>query len=250
MTSKAVFVCELFLALAPARTAGAQPDTQLWGELTFNWIKSHRFTYGLDIEPKVLVSAPAGDPGWATLDLTPSVEFTHGRWIDMVGEMLVGRTKQTDDLDSTEVTPRVGMRLHLLSNLRDELTKEKRPKHRMVLRNLVRLEWRNLYYSTDKPQSSTLRFRDRLEMSWSLTRSRLTDDGATYLIGDAEWFWPLDEPGERFANKQRLRTGLGYRHNFAWRVEVLYILNRTRNTLDDSFTTTDNVVDFKVKRVW
>src|SRR5215203_6817833 len=79
-----------------------------------------------------------------------------GGRLDVLNELLVGRTKQTDDLDSTEVTPRLGSRLHLLSNLRTSLEKEERPKKRLVLRDLARVEWRNLYYSTDKPDSSTV----------------------------------------------------------------------------------------------
>ena len=109
----------------------------------------------------------------------------------MVGEVLVGRTRQTDDLDSTEVTPRIGFRLHFLSNLREELVKEKRPKRRLVIRDLVRLEWRNLYYSTDKPSSSTARLRNRIETLWPVNKQRITDNGASYLMADWEWFIPV-----------------------------------------------------------
>src|SRR4051794_5091592 len=104
----------------------AQTDTQLWTNFTFQWAKTHR-TIGLDAEPKVLLSAPAGDPGWATVDVTPSLEYRRGQWFDLITEMLVGRTKQTDDLDSTEITPRIGFRLHLLSNLRQDILKERQP---------------------------------------------------------------------------------------------------------------------------
>jgi len=252
---RTALACALFAVIVPARTAHAQPDTQVWAEITFSWAKSHAITYGLDVEPKVLVSAPPGDPGWSTLDLTPSIEYKRGQWFDALGELLIGRTRQTDDLNSTEVTPRIGMRFHLLSNLRDELgkeglIKERRPKHRVALRDLVRVEWRNLYYSTDKPQSSTVRLRNRLELSYSITRPRITDDGATYLLADVEWFWPLEDPDERYANRQRIRTGFGYRRNVAWRFEALYIWNRSRNTIDEGFTTSDNIIDFRVKRVW
>ena len=37
---------------------------------------------------------------------------------------------------------------------------------------------------------------------------------------------------------------------FAWRFEALYIWNRSRNTIDEGFTTSDNIIDFRVKRVW
>jgi len=86
--------------------AQAQPDTQLWTEFQVQLDQSRQLTLGVDAEPKVLIWAPAGDPGWATLDLTPSLEYSRGEWFDMVGELLVGRTRQTDHLDSTELTPR------------------------------------------------------------------------------------------------------------------------------------------------
>src|SRR6185436_12410150 len=135
------------LVLLTALSVEAQPDFQLWANFKFEWDQSHRTTITVDAEPKVLVWAPAGDPGWATLDVTPSIEYKRGPWFDAIGEFLVGRTKQTDDLDSTELTPRIGFRLHLLSNLRDDLHKERQPRRRLVLRDLLRFEYRNLTYS-------------------------------------------------------------------------------------------------------
>ena len=198
-----------------------------------------------------MLSKPDDDPGWVTLGLTPSVEYSRGEWLDAIGELFIAQTRQTDDLNSTEITPRIGVRLHLLSNLREELVKEKRPRHRVVLRNLARLEARNLFYSADdKPNKSTIRFRDRVELMCALTRPRVTDNGATYALGDAEWFWQLDDVTERYANKQRFRGGLGYRRSSEWRFEGLLIWDRSRNTLDEPFSTSDIVIDLTVKRVW
>ncbi len=70
------FVVGPFLLLCAALPAEAQEDTQLWGEFKLSWIKTRHLTYGLDVEPKVLLTKPEGDPGWVTLDLTPSVEYT------------------------------------------------------------------------------------------------------------------------------------------------------------------------------
>ena len=114
----------------------------------------------------------------------------------------------------------------------------------------MRLEWRNLYYSTDKPNSSTLRLRNRFETQWPLNRHRITDNGAASLAADWEWFIPVDDPAERFANSQRIRTGISYRHSFAWRFEAMYVWNRTRNTIDEPFTTSYHAIDLTMKRVW
>jgi hypothetical protein len=252
MTSRrwqAVAGAALALLLMP-RDVDAQPDFQLWANFKFNWNKSHRTTIGVDAEPKVLLWAPPGDPGWATLDIAPSFEYKRGQWFDAVGELLVGRTKQTDDLNSTELTPRLGLRLHLLSNLHDDLGKERLPKHRLVLRDLLRFEYRNVYYSTDKSDTHTVRVRNRLETLWPINRQKISDNGATYVSADWEWFMPLDDPSERYANRQRIRTGVGHRHSPRWTFEALYVWNRSRNTVDDPYTTTDHAVDLTMKRVW
>lgn len=240
----------LLVAFLTPSTAAAQTELQLWGNVTFSWIKDHRLTLGVDTEPQVLVSKPADDPGWAALDVTPSVEYTASKWFDILGELKLGRTRQTNDLDSTEIAPRVGVQLHLLTNLFDERARENRPKHRFVLNNLLRLEWRNFYYSNDQPDSSTRRLRDRVQALYPLNRSSITDSGAIYVLSDVEWFWPRNNPDERFANQQRIRTGVGYRRDRAWRFETLYVWDRSRNSANEGFAATNHAIDLRVRRVW
>lgn len=240
----------LLAATLFASPAAAQTDTQIWGELTLEWIKSHALTFSVDIEPKVLVSKSPDEPGWSTLDVTPKAEYAHGRWFDVDGELHLGRTRQTDEQDSTEATPRVGFHFHLLSNIVNDLIKERQPRHRLVLSNFARVEWRNLYYSDGTPQSSTVRYRDRVESSFPINRPRVTDDGALYGSADAEWFWAQHHPPERFANKQRVRVGVGYRWNYAWRLEARYVWDRSRNSAESTFTTTDGAVYIRLRRVW
>ena len=43
------------VALLIPCAARAQTDLQLWGNFTFDWIKDHRITMGVDAEPKVLL---------------------------------------------------------------------------------------------------------------------------------------------------------------------------------------------------
>jgi hypothetical protein len=233
-------------------SAASAQDVQLWGNLTFNWPKSHRLSFQVEIEPKVLLVAEDDDPGWATLDVIPNVEFALKSWLDVVGELQTGYTAQTDDLDSFELSPRVGGRLHLFSrDIRRVVDRrELPPKRKIVIRDLMRVEWRNLFYNDDRSTSSTVRFRNRLELQVPLNKDRLTDDGARYLTTDWEWFIPLEDVAERYANKQRIRAGIGYRRSFHWRFEVLYIWNRSRNTVDEGFTSSDHIIDVQFKRVF
>ena len=237
--------------LSGASVVSAQTTTQLWGNLTFDWAKSDRLVYELDFEPKILINAPEGEPGWRNLDVTPNVEYSPRRWLDLVAEATVGRTVQTDAVTSIEVTPRVGLRFHLFSRAQKFRLSEQAPLRRLVVRDLLRVESRNFFYSGgDQESDSTIRFRNRLEVLLPLNKPRITDDGARYWLADWEWFIPLDDPDERFANRQRVRTGIGYRRSFQWRFEGIYIWTRSRDAIGDGFSTNENSVNIRVKRVF
>jgi hypothetical protein len=234
-----------------ATATSAQTTTQLWGNVTFNWVKSDRLVYELDVEPKVLVDAPEGEPSWRNLDVTPNVEYSATRWLDLVADTTIGRTVQTDDVSSTELTPRFGLRFHLFSRAQEFRVLEQAPRRRVVVRDLVRIESRNFFYSGgDTESDSTVRFRNRLELLVPLNKERITDDGARYFLADWEWFVPIADANERFANRQRIRAGFGYRRNFNWRYELLYIWTRSRTTIDEEFTTNENIVNIRVKRIF
>jgi hypothetical protein len=249
---RAALIQAVALVIVAAAPAAGQTNGQLWGTFTLNWLKSEQLSYEVELEPKVLVAAPDGEPGWATFDVTPNLEFAAKRWLDVIGEVATGYTAQTDDVTSFELSPRVGVRLHLTTRElpTGPLRREHVPRHRLVVRNLVRLEARNLFYNDDRDTDSVIRFRNRLELQVPLNRNRMNDDGVRYLLADWEWFIPLDDPHERFANRQRIRTGFGYRRNLHWRFEGLYVWGRSRDTTDEGFTTSDNIVNLRVKRVF
>jgi hypothetical protein len=240
------------LLLACAGVAAAQTNTQLWGTVTLDWLKTDRLAYELELEPKVLVAAPEGEPGWASLDVTPNAEYAARDWLDAVAEIATGYTSQNDEVDSFELSPRVGVRFHVTTRglPSGPRKRERIPRHRVVVRNLLRFEWRNLFYTGGGGLDSVGRIRNRLELQVPLNRERVTDDGARYLLADWEWFIPIDDPDERFANRQRIRTGIGYRRSHSWRFEALYIWTRSRDTTDQGFQTSDNIVNVRVKRVY
>ena len=195
-----------------------------------------------------------GAPDWRNIDLTPNVEYSPKGWVDLVAEATAGYTKQTDDVNSIEVTPRIGFRFYFLSR---ELptamrARERPPARRIVLRDLVRIESRNFFYTgAESGSSSSFRLRNRIEFQVPLNKAKTSEDGARYLLTDWEWFVPLGgEPDERFANKQRIRTGVGYRRSFAWRFELLYMWTRSRDSIHEGFTTDDNIIDIRVKRLF
>ena len=249
---RVALACGLLAAHTPA--ARAQANLQLWGNATIDWTKSARLTYELDFEPKALVKAPEGDPAWRNLDVTPNVEYALNDWLDLIGEATAGYTKQTDDDNTFELTPRGGVRFHVFSRsvpTYGPSIRELPPKRRVVVRDRVLLESRNFFYlGAGSGSSSDVRVRNRLELLMPINRANLTDDGARYWFVDWEAFMPAGEPDERFANKHRLRAGLGYRPSQAWRFEAVYAWTRSRNTIEEGFTSSDNIIDFRLKRVF
>jgi hypothetical protein len=233
-----------------ATSASAQATGQLWTNITLDWVKSSSLTYEVDIEPKTLISASPDEPGWRNLDITPSVEYAALRRLDVVGELTVGRTNQTDNVDTSELTARMGARFHLFSRQQRVLLREQLPKRGLVVRDLVRVEFRNFSYSNDQPSETSVRFRNRVEFLNPLNRPNLGDDGVVYVLADWEWFIPVSDVDERFANRQRVRVGFGFRRSFAWRFAAIYMWTRSRETISDGFTTNEHILDFQVKRVW
>jgi len=245
------------LLSAMAGPAAAQTNLQLWGDLSLNWLRSDRLAYALDLEPQALVANTEADAaGWRAFGVTPNVEYSAKSWLDVIAEMGTGYTHQTDGLKSFELTPRAGLRFYVFSRDLPRVIGrrlnpvERPPTRRFVLRDRLLVEQRNLFYNQGEPSSSTLRVRNRVEFQFALNRSKVTDDGSRALLADWEWFLPLDDPEERFANRQRIRTGLAFRRSFNWRFELVYVWTSSRDTIDEPFSTSDNAVSFTVRRFY
>ena len=218
---------------------------ELWGNVILDFPKGDRWLFETDFEPKTLVS---GGEKWWNLDFTPHTEFYPSRWIDLIGETNIGYTHQPDQVDTVEVTPRIGFRINLLNNLREKANLPFRPLERIRMATLVRVEYRNFWYSDDEPTQHEWRIRVRLESKIGINRADFSQDNSLYGIADGEWFIPLTgDVSERFASKARARFGFGYRMRYATRFEVLYIRNWNRATEEGPKEPTSNAVDLRLK---
>ena len=222
------------------------PVTQLWANLILDSPREN-YLLELDVEPKLQIR---GEPKWWSIGATPLVEYYPNRWLDLTGEMAVTYTNQNDNVRSVEVTPRAGIRLHILSNFREEIDPEVHPPRKLAIANLSRIEYRNFWYSGgDLDYDSSWRFRNRIELKLGLNRSDFNTDGAWYLKADFEAFVNIrDEIQERFATRIRTRAGVGYRFAYKTRLEVLYIRDEDRNTLENGFETSSNILDVRLKK--
>jgi uncharacterized protein DUF2490 len=244
----------LLLLLVSVSEARAQdetstsPATQIWANLILGRTVSERTYLELDIEPKWQVTS--GEQ-WRSIDFTPLAEYYPTSWLDLEAEGAVGRTHQRDGLDTLEVTPRIGARLHLFKKVVSGRKRERLPLKRVGLSTLLRLEWRNFYYSDDTPDRHEWRARLRLEGKLAISHGTLSQDRTLYAIGDAEYFAPVsDDIPERYVNKVRVRIGAGYRFSAATRLEFLYIRDWNRSSQDAAGTEETRAFDLRLKMLF
>ena len=244
------------LCLASAGRAAAQTDFQVWGSFSFEKLATARRSYGLEIEGKDLVARPPGADGWAALEVSPNATLVVAHWFDATGELYSAYTKQSDRNNSYEFTPRIGARIHLLSRdlpalLDRGASLERRPRHRVVIEDHLRLELRTLFYNNGSPTSSYWRLRNRVSFDYPLNRANITEDGARYVAADWELFLPLNgDASERYVNKERFRFGFGWRQSLRWRYEGLYVVEHSRKAGSADFTIADAALEVRVKRVF
>ncbi len=232
------------LCLAPTGPAVAL-ETQAWANLILGRFPGEKFYLELDFERKILVTS---GPRWKNLDATTLVEYYPNSWVDLTGEATLGSTLQTDDLRSNELTFRFGVRTYFAEHLRSHLGRERRPLGRISFASLFRLEQRNFWYSDDSPSQNSFRGRVRLEFKAGLNGSDPTADRTWYVLADIESYFDLgEEVEERFAQKARGRLGLGYVFDAKRRLDLLYILDRARDTIEQSPTDTLQAFDLRFR---
>jgi hypothetical protein len=241
-------MCLASWALRALPAVAGDLETQAWANFTMGLNRSEKVYLELDLEPKVLIN---GDPAWRNLDLTPAIEYYPNTWMDVTGEVTVGSTLQTDDLRTNELTFRAGARLYLFQNMRERFDSEHTWPRRFSLATLFRVEERNFTYSDETPTKHEVRFRVRVELKAPINHASMNEDRTFYFLGDAEAFMPVgEEVEERFATKYRARVGLGYRINARQRVDLLYMLDRTRNTLEETPTDSAQILDLRYRVVF
>ena len=230
---------------AAQSSGGDEVSTQLWGNVILDFPKGEHWLFETDFEPKTQVS---GGEKWWNLDFTPLVEYYPARWIDLVGETAFGHTHQDDDVNTTEITPRVGFRLNLLSDLRERTGMLSGPLARVRVATLVRFEYRNLWYNDGGDPEHEWRFRIRLEAKIGINHADFAQDKSLYGIFDAEGFIPLSSGvSERYASKVRARAGLGYRLRYQTRLELLYIRDWHRDAPGSPGQPSSNTLDARLK---
>ncbi len=226
------FLFIFILGIISHTVRSQEVNKQLWLE----YKAEYPFANSWLLENAVTYSEVLGSSAWAAFDYAPSLEYSLTQNIDLVTGVTLCYTIQTDDYNTLEIRPMIGTRIHFT------------PNRRVLLRTYIRLEQRNFKNLETKEWDKTFRPRWRLECIVPLNRKTYFENKLWYILTDAEWFMTVDEDvDERFANRFRMRAGLGYRLSYNFRFEFIFMHQQSRNKLEDNFATSDNIFRLRVK---
>ncbi|MBL7845696.1 MAG: DUF2490 domain-containing protein [Cyclobacteriaceae bacterium] len=224
----------VFIFSAVHATVCTGQSTQSWFEYMLNF----PFANSWNVELASTYATVLEQPKWRSLDVQITPEYSISQNFDLMGALYFGETFQNQTISTTEVREMLGTRIHFT------------PNKRILTRLLIRFEQRNQKDQETDVWSQSTRSRFRAETVIPLNKSTMyAGDKLWYSVVDVEAFVVMDKDvDERFANRLRIRTGLGYRFSYGLRLEVMYTLQRSKNTLDGDFFTSDNIFRFRIKQ--
>jgi hypothetical protein len=215
-------------------TESAGQSNQSWTEYMLNYPFANRW----NVEFAGTYATVLEQPKWRSLDVQVTPEYAISQYFDVMGALYFGETFQNKSITTMELREMLGTRIHFT------------PNKRILTRLLIRFEQRNQRDQETMEWSHSTRSRWRAETVIPLNKPTMfAGDKLWYAVVDTEAFIIKDQDvQERFANRLRIRAGLGYRFSYALRIELMYTLQRSKNTLDGDFFTSDNIFRFRIKQ--
>lgn len=208
-------------------------DEQLWLDFQLSYPFGGRYLLENTTSYQTLLSK---DDKWRSFSISPTFEYSILRRLDLLSEVGIGYTLQTEGVNSWDVMPMVGGRFFITQN--------KRIDTRLVLR--YQLRYFKQVEANDWDISNRTRIRG--EIFACINGPNLFTDKLVYALADYEEFIVLDQQlDERYANRRRARIGLAYRLNYTHRFELTYTIQSSRNQIEGDFISSDNIIQFKYK---
>jgi len=210
----------------------SDPSTQFWWDATYYRPFAVSFRKIASFGTRHLI----GSDEWHKVFVKGALEWYPIPFIDLMTELVYMNTLQKEDFNTVEWRPDIGFRMNFLQQ-------------RMTFRTNTRLEFRNVRYRESGDIDRSVRLRARVELLVPLNNPSKRDPKTLYALTDFEVFADVagDEVEERFSDTNRFRLGLGWRQDREWRFELIYTRQNSRNTLDQEFENSDNIIRIRIK---
>jgi hypothetical protein len=221
------------LLLLAGQAAAQTTNTQLW----LDGIVGHGFSgyYMAECEFSYQTLLKDQYP-WSSLNVSPTLEVSPTAHWSFLAGVPYSYTVQKEGFTTAEVRLQLGARYTFT------------PFKRVQTRLNSRYELRQVRTIDTDPVQRSQRLRLRAEIVVPLDVRSYDSDTMWYAIADAESFLVMDQDvKERFANRTRLRLGIGRKFSYNWRSELIYTLQRSRDGISDEDYSTDTIIRLRIK---
>ena len=210
----------IFIQLFVSHIALAQTsDTQSWNSILIDWNFRASMLVELELDYNQLIS---GGETWREYAIQPVFEYYPDNTFDLFGGIYLSNTKQNNTKDTKEVRPMAGIRWNII-----------KPERRVFFRSQFKYEYRYFISDEDKDRIAS-RIRLRLDLFIPITKKSYNEDNNLYGKIFTEGFYNFDnEIRERFQSTFRQYIGLGYRYNYSYRLELDYVYQTSRDSIED-----------------
>ncbi len=230
----------LFISVSGAPTASAQETDDTSNQFWFAYqyerrLGEHsRFSGSLGLEELLSSGLLLGD--WSRYYLTGAASYDLTRYLRLGGGLGLYQTFQPEADNNFEV--------RLWQQATVYWPDVHGPWRRFVLMHRLKLEER---FSNTTDWGLALRFRYRLSTSIPLNTHDL-ETRSFFLPLSVELFADVgEEVPEFFAATNRLSAGIGYVMSERWTLDLRYVRQSSRDTLTDTFNTTDHIIYFSAR---
>ncbi len=230
---KLKFLIAIILLNSMIVWAQTTSDAQLWLDAELNYTYKQKYLFQDELSYQTLI---AGGNKWYSFNSTPAFEYNLNSHFDLISSVPLSYTMQDQKSSTFEIGTMLGTRIYF--------TPARRPQIRAVIR--VEERWSHDLKLDEWNVANRVRIRG--EFVYPINKKSYFEDKMWYLISDAEVFLSTtSDIDERFANRTRFRVGVGYRLSYKMRFEGFYVLQFSRNTLNDKFNSLDNIIRLRFK---
>jgi hypothetical protein len=226
-TLSRVFMFVMCLAAGKTMYSQAYIAPQLYNNLDVSWGINDKWSLYNQFSYNVILSDAIK---WNETALFSISSYNFHNNIEALASVYLTYVNQSEILSSFEFRPAIGIRFFRSS------------KHRFVISNFTRLEFRSIYYSDDT-NDFTIRLRNRTSLFLALTKPIMNSNKNLFLFGFGELYYNFDNATrERFYNLLRMKLGIGYRLNLPWRFTAGVIYQNTQSNIGEIGDFTTNVI--------
>ena len=206
-------------------------DNQVWLDYFRYRIPRENIQFMGDAGMRFLIGG-----GWEKYIVRPSLQKSVNEWLALFGGIGLFLTVQDSISNTLEIRPWIGAKVFWYWDTFSKIR----------FSDYFRIEDRIVINTQSSGSDNSVRFRNKIAARIPITDHYFADQ-ILYVMFSFEFFLEAGEIDELFPDDVRLGGGLGYKHNYYWRIEFYSYVFLSKDTAESRFSQTDQVWQLTLK---